>query len=155
MEPGVEPIPPAADGPQAEPVPDGLLLRWTLPVCLLAWLVPGSGHLAAGRRGRGLLFFLVITSLFAGGLLLDGQVYRPVPGEPLSYLAAFGASGSGLLYIVTNFLGAGVGDVAARFHEYGNTFTLVAGLLNLLLVLDAYDCAVARAVAAARSGAAG
>jgi uncharacterized protein DUF6677 len=28
--------------------------------------------------------------------------------------------------------------------EYGNTFTAVAGLLNILVILDAYDTALGR-----------
>ena len=41
-------------------------------------------------------------------------------------------------------LGFGRGDVRAVSYEYGNTFLIVAGLLNLLVVIDAYDVAVGR-----------
>jgi hypothetical protein len=37
--------------------------------------------------------------------------------------------------------GAGRGDVVAVTYEYGNTFLIVAGLLNVLLALDAVDIA--------------
>ena len=37
------------------------------------------------------------------------------------------------------YLGFGTGDVTAITWEYGNTFTIVAGLLNMLVVLDAFD----------------
>ncbi len=123
----------------------GSTLRWTLPACLLAWLLPGCGHLLVGRRGRALVFGLLIATLFFGGLALDGKVYRPIEGDPLSYLAAFGASGAGGLYVAAHVLDLGEGDVSAPYHEYGNTFTLVAGLLNLLVILDAFDSAVLRA----------
>jgi len=123
-------------------------LRWTVPTCLLAWLVPGCGHLLVGRRGRGLVFGVLIAGLFFGGLALGGRVYRPIEGDPLSYLAAFGASGVGSLYMGVHAFGLGEGDVSAPYHEYGNTFTLVAGLLNLLVILDAFDFAVLRARAA-------
>jgi hypothetical protein len=36
------------------------------------------------------------------------------------------------------------GDVKSVTFEYGNTFTAVAGLLNILVVLDAYDTALGR-----------
>ena len=124
---------------------DHSTLRWALPACALAWFVPGSGHLLLGRPGRALLFGPLIVALFLGGLALDGKVYRPVAGDPLSYLAALGASGVGGLYVVVHALEFGEGDVSAPFHEYGNTFTLVAGLLNLLVILDAFDFAVLRA----------
>lgn len=138
----------SADMGEPHPTSDpawGSALRWTLPACLLAWLLPGCGHLLVGRRGRALLFGLLIATLFLGGLALDGKVYRPVDGDPLSYLAAFGASGVGSLYVVAHVLDLGEGDVSAPYHEYGNTFTLVAGLLNLLVILDAFDFAVLRA----------
>jgi hypothetical protein len=112
--------------------------------CVLAWAVPGLGHVAAGRWGRGLLFAIVVLALFLGGIGLQGKVYRPVQGEPLSYLAAVGAAGVGLPYVAARALGLGFGDIRAVGYEYGNTFTLVAGLLNLLIVLDAYDVASGR-----------
>ncbi len=37
--------------------------------------------------------------------------------------------------------GAGRGDVIAVTYEYGNTFLIVAGLLNMLVALDAVDMA--------------
>ena len=36
------------------------------------------------------------------------------------------------------------GDVRAVTYEYGNAFLIVAGLLNLLVVIDAYDVAMGR-----------
>ena len=37
--------------------------------------------------------------------------------------------------------GLGAGDVTSPTYEYGNTFLIVAGLLNALVVLDAIDLA--------------
>ena len=39
---------------------------------------------------------------------------------------------------------AGAGTVTAATYEYGNAFLMVAGLLNLLVVIDAYDIAMGR-----------
>ena len=115
-----------------------------LVTCVLAWAVPGLGHVASGRIGRGLVFGIVVFSLFAGGIGLHGKVYRPEQGEPLTYLAAVGAAGVGLPYVAAHAMGLGFGDIRTQSYEYGNTFTLVAGLLNLLIVLDAYDVAAGR-----------
>ena len=41
-------------------------------------------------------------------------------------------------------LGFDAGEVTAVTYEYGNTFTAVAGLLNILVILDAHDTAVGR-----------
>jgi len=115
-----------------------------LVTCVLAWAVPGLGHMASGRVGRGLVFAIVVLGLFVGGIGLHGKVYRPEQGEPLTYLAAVGAAGVGLPYVVAHTMGMGFGDIRTQSYEYGNTFTLVAGLLNLLIVLDAYDVASGR-----------
>jgi hypothetical protein len=45
---------------------------------------------------------------------------------------------------VAKLLGHGSGRVVAITYEYGNTFAIVAGLLNMLVVLDAYDIAEGR-----------
>lgn len=112
--------------------------------CALAWAVPGLGHVVLGRAGRGAVFAAVILALFVGGVALDGKVYAPVRGEPLTYLAALGAAGVGVPFVVAHVGGFASGRLDARYHDYGNTFTLVAGLLNLLVVLDAYDVATRR-----------
>ena len=41
-------------------------------------------------------------------------------------------------------LGFEDGSVVSVTYDYGNTFTAVAGLLNSLVVLDAYDTALGR-----------
>ena len=44
-------------------------------------------------------------------------------------------------YFIASALGYGAGEVRAVTYEYGNAFLIVAGLLNLLVVIDAYDIA--------------
>ena len=67
-------------------------------------------------------------------------------GRPVADLAAteewFVAHG--LPYFVAKLLGHGSGRVVAITYEYGNAFAIVAGLLNMLVVLDAYDIAEGR-----------
>ena len=45
---------------------------------------------------------------------------------------------------LANAMGAGAGDVRAVTFEYGNAYIIVAGLLNLLVVIDACDIALGR-----------
>ncbi len=56
--------------------------------------------------------------------------------------------GTGALYIVSWLLGIGFADdpvqAARATYEYGNTFLLIAGLLNYLTMLDAFDIAAGR-----------
>jgi hypothetical protein len=59
-------------------------------------------------------------------------------------LAAVADVGIGLPYLVATALGFGGGDVRAVTYEYGNVYLIVAGLLNALVVIDAYDIALGR-----------
>ena len=53
--------------------------------------------------------------------------------------------GAGLIYIVCLVANIGFAEQAQRLtYEYGNTFLLVAGLLNYLCMLDAFDIAAGR-----------
>lgn len=115
---------------------------WLL--CVLAWLVPGAAHLWLRRTRTGLVLLVTLTLMFAIGLALHGRLFPFEPSEPLVLLAAFADIGIGLPYFLAWLTGAGGGTVVAASYEYGNTYLIVAGLLNMLVVLDAYDIAVGR-----------
>jgi hypothetical protein len=110
-------------------------------VCAAAWIVPGGGHLLLGRVGKGLVFLVTLVAMFTTGLLLKGRIFPFELSDPLVALAAIANMGIGAPYLVALGLGSGVGDVLAVTFEYGNSFAIVAGLLNMLVVLDAYDMA--------------
>lgn len=107
---------------------------------VMALVVPGAGHVYLGRRARGAAFFLVVTFMFLVGLLLDGSLYSlgESRGSLLRILASLGSMGSGALYMIGRVLGPR-GSITSVTWEYGTTFALTAGLMNLLLVLDCYD----------------
>jgi hypothetical protein len=113
-------------------------------LCLAAWAVPGAGHLWLGRRQKGLIFLVALPLMFALGLLLEGRLFPFVASQPLVALAAVADVGIGLMYVLSKMAGYGGGTVTAVTYEYGNTFLIVAGLLNLLVVIDAYDVALGR-----------
>ena len=113
-------------------------------VCVAAWLVPGAGHLWLGRRQKGLVFLLAIPLMFLVGLLLDGAIFPFQFSEPLAGLAAIAEFGVGLPWFLAQALDAGRGVVTSVTWEYGNTFMIVAGLLNALVVLDAFDIGMGR-----------
>jgi hypothetical protein len=110
-------------------------------VCAVAWIVPGGGHLLLGRVGKGVVFLVTLVAMFTTGLLLKGRIFPFELSDPLVPLAAIANMGIGAPYFVARGLGIGVGDVLAVTFEYGNSFAIVAGLLNMLVVLDAYDMA--------------
>ena len=113
-------------------------------LCLASWAVPGLGHLWLGRRSKGLIFLIALPLMFAIGLAFKGRIFPFDYSDPLVALEAMADFGIGLIYFAAAPLGLGAGDVRAASYEYGNTFLIVAGLLNLLVVIDAYDVAVGR-----------
>ena len=105
--------------------------------------MPGAAHLWLGRR-KGLVFLIVLPMMFALGLGLQGRIFPFDVSQPLVALEALADLGAGVPYFIARALGYGAGDVIAVTYEYGNTFLVVAGLLNTLVVIDAYDIAMGR-----------
>jgi hypothetical protein len=113
-------------------------------VCLAAWAWPGAAHLWLGRRQKAFVFMVVLPLMFLIGLLLHGRIFSFELGEPLVALAAVADVGVGLPWLAARLAGAGTGTVTAVTYEYGNCFLIVAGLLNFLVILDAFDVARGR-----------
>ena len=113
-------------------------------VSIAAWIIPGAGHIWLGRMQKGVVFLLALPVMFVIGLWLDGRLFPFEFSQPLVVLAALASLGNGLPYVIAKAMGMGQGVVTAASYEYGNTFLIVAGLLNMLVVLDAYDIALGR-----------
>ena len=113
-------------------------------VCALAWLIPGAGHLWLGRARTGVILLVLLPVMFAIGLWLEGEIFLFDLSQPLAALSAFGQACLGGGYALARALGVGEGRVVAATYEYGNTFMVVAGLLNALVVIDAYDIVMGR-----------
>jgi uncharacterized protein DUF6677 len=113
-------------------------------IAIAAWIVPGAGHLWAGQRAKGVVFLITLSAMFAVGLALQGRLFPFEPSQPLVALAAIADVGIGLPYLIGKALSLGVGTVTAVTYEYGNTYLIVAGLLNLLVVCDAWDLVTGR-----------
>jgi hypothetical protein len=109
-----------------------------------AWAVPGAAHLWLGRRQKGLVFLIVLPLMFGLGLALQGRLFPFDLSQPLVALAAIADVGLGLPYLFAKMGGLGAGRVIAVTFEYGNAFLIVSGLLNFLVMLDAYDIALGR-----------
>jgi hypothetical protein len=129
---------------------------------LWAWLWPGAGHLYQGRIGKGLLFMVCILGTFFYGMYLgEGRVvfvYGPWKPEMFRwhYLCQVGAGLPALPAIVQARLPQqplfglwympprskeewdAVNLHLHRFLELGTAFTMIAGLLNVLAIYDAW-----------------
>lgn len=117
---------------------------------LIAWALPGVGHLLQRRWARGLLLGGAVWAMFLTGLSLGGHLFTVTSKDQglsalLQLLPMMANAGAGLLYVVCWLSNTGFAENAQRMtYEYGNTFLLVAGLLNYLAMLDAFDIAAGR-----------
>jgi TM2 domain-containing membrane protein YozV len=128
---------------------------WAAPVAgVLGWLVPGLGHLYLGQRARGLVCLVAITATFWTGVAI-GSVHATVdPRErTLWFLAQLCTGGNTLIAYGWHAAltpphnrdphGASAHDHARTTVPHwlsvdvGVHYTGVAGLLNLLVILDA------------------
>ena len=138
-------------------------LRDPVLAAFLAWLIPGAGHLYQRRFGKGLLFFVCILGAFFYGMFLgDGRVvYASFQRNDyrLPYLCQVGAGLPALPALVQTYrvshgseplFGGRMappksGEVLsawqsknARNFELGTVYTMIAGLLNILAIFDAW-----------------
>jgi hypothetical protein len=110
----------------------------------VGWLVPGAGHLLQRRWIRGLLLMASISTMFILGLLMEGHVYAPNGGDILDILGFVGDVGSGGFYLISRAMDWGQPAIAHATADYGTKYIIVAGLLNLISVADAYHIAMGK-----------
>lgn len=108
--------------------------------CLLALLLPGGGHLFLGRRAKGLALLAALLLLFGLGVAMDARLrFYWGLDDVLGIIVGLSQAAAGLPYVIARVMGFEDGRVTSVTFDYGNTFTAVAGLLNLLVVLDVWD----------------
>jgi hypothetical protein len=112
--------------------------------CGAGWLIPGAGHFMQGEAQKGVVFFVVLMAMFTFGLAFSGRIFPFQLSEPLVFLAALAQWALGGPRLLAAMFGWGPGEVTAVTYEYGNAFLIVGGLLNALVVLDAFDRASGR-----------
>jgi len=118
--------------------------------CIAALVLPGLGHIVVGRLSRGLVIGLGIVAMFILGFRMEGHLFTPIRGEWLTWFFSFLDAGIGVPYFVALALDLGFKvepvQAAKITFEYGNTFLMVAGALNMLATMDTYDIAIGRKV---------
>lgn len=116
---------------------------------VLAWVVPGLGHWLLGERRRGIIFFVVITVTFWAGIAVGGVRTTITPKENGAWIAAqlcAGPQALGALYW-SNYRGKQFPDELKAGYPGSNisvVYAGVAGLLNLLIIIDTLARAEAR-----------
>lgn len=111
---------------------------------ILAWFLPGVGHVLQGRLKRGLIILAVVWAMFIIAVLSGGASYPGFDfkdGTLLYLLNVFARFGNGLGTAISFLLMNNPPPNVAAWatFEYGGRFLEIAGLLNYLAVLDAID----------------
>ncbi|MBI1826609.1 MAG: hypothetical protein HY287_16525 [Planctomycetes bacterium] len=112
----------------------------------LGWLVPGLGHILIGDRSRGLICFVTITATFWTGVAIGGVGTTIDPHDRTLWFAGQLCAGGNTIVaymfhetVVSRWTPSDRAAATANWasSEVGVHYTGVAGLLNILVVLDA------------------
>lgn len=135
---------------------------WQPVAALLAWLIPGAGHVYLGEKARGMTVGVTIYALFLLGLLIGGihvvdaqrsqlwfagQLIIGPPAiainyyraslEPTYHSQALGGRPYQALPRPEN-RSESYSVSIGRTQEIGTLFTTLAGMLNLLVIIDVF-----------------
>lgn len=117
--------------------------RFTPFAALLAWIWPGLGHLRLGQRRRGMLIMFGVLFLFLGGVLIGGVDAVDRRHDPLWFVAqalcgpiAFGADLANQRLLSDPQVRLQRKSLS-HINEFGTLFAALAGLMNLVVILDA------------------
>ena len=106
-----------------------------LIVGLFAWLVPGAGHLLIKGKKHAIIIFTTIVLTFCVGLYVGSiGVINPVGAKPW-YVAQI--MNSPMVAVLGYLATKGNYPVFGRPNEIGQIYTSIAGLLNLLCIVNA------------------
>ena len=111
---------------------------------LLSWIIPGAGHLIQKKWARGLLLMASVVILFVLGIAMSGKIYKPNTGDLLDMLGFVGDLGAGGLYFIGRAFDLGSTAIAFAVADYGTKFIVIAGILNIMSLVDAYHIAIGR-----------
>jgi hypothetical protein len=110
-------------------------ILYLLVVGLIGWLVPGGGHLIIGKNKHAIIIFITIVLTFGTGLYIGSVgVINYVDAKPW-FLAQL--MNSPAVIALAQMSKNGGYSVYARPNEIGQIYTSVAGLLNLLCIVNA------------------
>jgi hypothetical protein len=131
---------PAEAEQQAEPAGPFM----TITACVAGLCVPGLGHALLAKWDRAIVFFFSIVLMLMIGVQLQGRLFGPNFTDFFSLIKFLADAGSGLVYWILWLRGSVMGDPRAYTYDYANVFIYVAGLLNMLVVIDVFDIALGR-----------
>ncbi len=99
---------------------------------IIAWWVPGGGHWLIGERKRAIIIFVSLSFAFAVGLFIGSMA---VIEKPWIYAQILFSP----IVMYLNYLSSSVLhlDSFGRPREIGEIYTGIAGMMNLLCIVNA------------------
>lgn len=110
-------------------------------VALAAWLAPGAGHFMIGQRKRALIIFVSITFAVLIGLYVGSIAVIDPVGAKAWYAAQL--LNSPVIIFLGNITRQNGLAVFGKAGDVGQIYTSIAGMLNLLCVVNAVYMAYA------------
>ena len=108
----------------------------------LAWLVPGAGHLYLGHRLKAVVFFVAIHGAFIVGMALGRFRIVEVPAsvQDPNFWVFLGQLCTGLVTAVFHLVRTALPGEPPfeKITDVARLYSYIAGLLNLLVVFDAF-----------------
>lgn len=146
---------------------------FNLTAAILGWIVPGAGHWKVGEKARGMLVLLGVGGLFLLGVLVGGVDCVDRREDGMWFIAQAGAGGLAFATdgLNTMFLKSGrVGELlplavqsgtvmvssfkgAGPSNEIGTLLCGLAGMMNVIAVLDVLYRSTSNANANSSNGA--
>ncbi len=104
---------------------------------LAAWALPGLGHWLLGQRSRALIVFVTIMLTYWAGVATGGVRYTVDPGGNALWFVAQAGAGPQVLALFAATARRNVPAVPWPDSDIAVIYAGVAGLLNMLVILDA------------------
>lgn len=122
-------------------------VRWNFTAAIAAWIFPGLGHVLLGHVRRGAILAVTIGLLWVAGLLIGGISVIDRHHHPIWFLGQMLVAPSlaveaGHRHLINQYGTPMPGEDPiyqpsfGRVHEQGTLYVALAGLLNLLAILD-------------------
>jgi len=109
-------------------------LLLVLSVALTGWLIPGGGYFLIKQYKRSLIILVTIGFTFAVGLYVGSIGVIDPSGQRLWFYAQILVSPG--VVAISKITSTGLYPVHGRAGEMGQIYTGIAGLLNLLCVVN-------------------
>lgn len=123
--------------------------KWHFAGAIAAWLIPGAGHLMLGQKGRAAILLASIGLLWLGGFFIGGVTVFDRKSHPVWFMGQMLVAPSVLVEGYHRSLQTPTGlpprpddptgpyqPSFGHIHEQGVLYTSLAGMLNLLAIMD-------------------